>query len=152
MEYRWTPEAYLAPTYSQFNPGLDERGRTLQRAKMLEDEHKWVEAAQAYRILTDRNPKDGWAWSRLAAALYFSNDTEGAIAAGKRAVAFPDVRAKALVTLACVYTHAGRKDDAFRSLEEAVANGFREKHWLEHDDNLEPLRGDARFQKLLARL
>ncbi len=152
MEYRWTPEAYLAPTYSQLNPGLDERGRTLQRARMLEDERKWVEAAQAYRALTDQNPKDGWAWSRLAAALYFSKDTEGAIAAGKRAVAFADVRPKALVNLACFYAHAGRTEDALRSLEEAVAAGFREKSWLQNDGDLDPLRGEARFKKLLAQL
>lgn len=36
MEYRWTPEPYLARTYPLLTPGLDERGRAHQLADLLE--------------------------------------------------------------------------------------------------------------------
>src|SRR5712692_5399790 len=74
MEYHWAPEAYLAQSYSLLNPGLDERGRALQRAGMLEDEKSWAEAVKAYRALTAEDSHDGYAWHRLAVALHFSGD------------------------------------------------------------------------------
>ncbi|MGH9869799.1 MAG: DJ-1/PfpI family protein [Candidatus Polarisedimenticolia bacterium] len=40
MEYHWTPEPYLATTYTYLNPSLDEAGRTAQRAELLAEEKK----------------------------------------------------------------------------------------------------------------
>lgn len=37
-------------------------------------------------------------------------------------------------------------------LEKAVAFGFGYKSWLEHDSDLDALRGNPRFQALLAKL
>lgn len=117
MEYHWTPESYLAQTYSLLNPSLDERGRAFQRASMLEDEKSWAEAAKAYRALADQDPKDGFPLNRLA--VYHSGDAQGPIATGKRATGFAEVRPEALVNLACMYARAGRTDDALRALEDA---------------------------------
>lgn len=152
MEYHWSPEAYLAQGYTLLNPSLDERGHALQRAGILEDEKSWAEAVKAYRALTAEDSHDGYAWHRLAVALHFSGDVPGAIAAGKRAAGFSDVRPEALVNLACTYSRAGQRDSALTALEEAVAAGFKAKWRLQGDDDLAPLRSQPRFQKLLARL
>jgi transcriptional regulator GlxA family with amidase domain len=152
MEYHWTPEAYLAQKYSLLNPSLDERGRALQRAAMLEDEKSWAEAAKAYKALADQDPKEGYAWHRLAVALFYSGDTKGAVAAGKKAAGFAEVRPDVLVNLACFYARAGQRNDALSALEDAVASGFTAKWRLQGDDDLASVRDDPRFQKLLARL
>ncbi len=152
MEYHWSPEAYLARSYSLLNPSLDERGRAFQRAGILEDEKNWADAAKAYRALADQDAKDGFAWHRLAVALYFSGDAKGAIAAAQHAAEFADVRPDALVNLACMYARAGRKDDALKALEDAVGAGFNAKWRLQGDDDLASLRAEPRFQNLLARL
>jgi transcriptional regulator GlxA family with amidase domain len=152
MEYHWSPEAYLAQKYSLLNPSLDDRGRALQRAGMLEDEKNWSEAAKAYRALTDQDPKDGYCWNRLAVALFYAGDAKGAVSAAKKAAAFPEVRPSALVNLACMYARAGKRNEALGALEEAVAAGFTAKWRLQGDDDLASVRDDPRFQKLLARL
>jgi len=152
MEYHWTPESYLAKTYSLLNPGLDERGRSLQRAAMLEDEKGWTEVAKVYRALADQDQKDGYPLLRLAVALHHTGDFKGAIDAAKRATAFSEVRPDAWVTLASAYVRAGRREDALRALEEAISAGFKAKGRLQGDEDLAPLRGEPRFEQLLARI
>ena len=43
----------------------------------------------------------------------------------------------------------GRKDDSFRQLDAAVKAGFDDADQLSTDDDLKPLRGDARFAALV---
>jgi hypothetical protein len=43
-------------------------------------------------------------------------------------------------------------DQAIDCLERAVKNGFAQKGWIEHDSDLDPLRGNPRFQALLGSL
>jgi putative intracellular protease/amidase len=152
MEYHWTPEPYLAQTYSSLNPSLDERGRRVQQAQILEDEGRFAEAAKAYRALTAENPKDGFAWYRLGATLHRGGELDAAIDAGRRAAEFPEVRSDALYNLACAYALQGKKDDALRALEEAVASGFDTRWTLVHDPDLASIRAEARFQEILASL
>jgi transcriptional regulator GlxA family with amidase domain len=152
MEYHWTPEPYLAQNYPQLDPRLDARGRAAQQASFLEDEGNWQEAAKAWRALVAQDAKDGFAWDRLAVALAQSGDIAGAIDAGTHAAEIAEGRAGALVNLACIYARAGRRDDALRALELAVGEGFSARWRLENDRDFDPLRSDARFQKLLARL
>jgi Flp pilus assembly protein TadD len=85
-------------------------------------------------------------------ALAQSGDLASAIDAGKHAAEIPEVRAEALVNLACTYLRAGRRDDAVRALERAVNEGFSARWRLENDSDFDSLRSGARFQKLVARL
>jgi serine/threonine protein kinase/Tfp pilus assembly protein PilF len=57
-----------------------------------------------------------------------------------------------LYNLACVYALSAMPEEALRTLEAAVDNGFGHKEWLEHDSDLGSLRGDSRFQALVQRL
>jgi len=46
----------------------------------------------------------------------------------------------------------GHAAAALRSLEQAAGSGWRDWRWLDTDPELEPLRGEARFQPLVERL
>jgi adenylate cyclase len=52
--------------------------------------------------------------------------------------------------VACLFALEGRPDEAIASLEEAFRHGFGNREWISHDPDLESLRGDPRFQRLLA--
>jgi hypothetical protein len=61
-------------------------------------------------------------------------------------------RALAYYNLACGYVRVGRKDDALVALGRAVDQGMTDRATYENDEDLNPLRGDPRFQQLLSRL
>lgn len=51
--------------------------------------------------------------------------------------------------LACNYALAGKKDEAFQMLEKSIEAGFKQHLMLERDDELQEIRSDVRFQKIL---
>ena len=51
--------------------------------------------------------------------------------------------------LGCWYALRGRKSKAFESLERALEKGFWNREWIEADKDLESLRADPRFAKLM---
>ena len=152
MEYHWTPEPYLAKQYAYLNPSLDDHGRALQQAGILEDEGRAKDAAAAYRALVAASPDDALAWYRLGANLQKSGDLAGAVDAAQKAARSEAMRGNALYNLACAYALQGKKDDALTALEQAVAAGFKSKGLLETDDDLASLRGEARFRKVVTPL
>jgi putative intracellular protease/amidase len=155
MEYHWTPEPYLAQDYAYLNPSLDAVGRAAQQAELLAEEKDFAGAAQAFRDLTAKSPDDGYLWGRLAYVLHVGGQLEPAIDANQRALRATgpaSVRVGALYDLACIYSVRGRTDDALRSLEEAIAAGFDNRRSLLIDPELEAVRSDERFKKLVASL
>ena len=54
-----------------------------------------------------------------------------------------------LYNVACVQSLAGRVEESLQTLERAVANGLKQKSWLEHDSNLSPLRQHPRYQAII---
>ncbi len=57
-----------------------------------------------------------------------------------------------LYNAACTYTHMGENERALDLLERAIATGGGFRDWLEHDSDLDSLRGMPRFQQILSRL
>ena len=51
--------------------------------------------------------------------------------------------------LACLLAMKGRKDEAFETLQEAIALGFRNLEHLRSDPDLDKLRADKRFSEVL---
>ena len=152
MEYHWTPEAYLALSYSYFNPSLDAHGRELEQAIVYEDSKDWDSAEKAYRRVVAAHPRDGFGHYGLAAVLQAKGQWDGAIEAGERAAKFAAVRSDALFCVACAYARKGDKEEALRKLGMAVAAGFKSKWNLEHEPDLASLRGDARYEQLVKAL
>ncbi len=69
-----------------------------------------------------------------------------------RALAMRPEDSMLLYNVGCVYSLLGCTADALAALEKAVERGQKQKGWYEHDSNLDPLRADPRFQRLLAQL
>ena len=53
--------------------------------------------------------------------------------------------------LACSYSLLHRADEAMEALERAFALGYRDFEFLMKDQDLDPIRGDARFNRLVER-
>ncbi|MBP7149833.1 MAG: DJ-1/PfpI family protein, partial [Acidobacteria bacterium] len=148
MEYHWSPEAYLARTYTLLNPSVDERGRRFQQASIAEDEGNVEQALAAFRELAQSDPADAYAWYRVGASLQRLGRLDEAIAAAERATTAPEVRAPALYNLACARALKGDKEGALRSIREAVDAGFDDFHALRTDPDLASIRSDSRFPRL----
>ena len=75
-----------------------------------------------------------------------------AIEAYLEAVKGAPQRGKASFNLACAYALIGEKEKALAAAEQAVAAGYRVKWSYQNDADLESIRGERRFQALLASL
>lgn len=60
--------------------------------------------------------------------------------------------ATAHYNLACSLALCKRRDDALRSLRQAVSLGYKDFEWMEQDPDLEGLKALPGFQKLLGQL
>jgi tetratricopeptide (TPR) repeat protein len=63
----------------------------------------------------------------------------------------PD-NATAHYNLACSLALSKRRPDALRSLRKAVALGYADLNWMLRDPDLENLKGDPAFKKLVSQL
>jgi Flp pilus assembly protein TadD len=96
-----------------------------------------------------RQGQIGWARLHLGKNAEAVANFERALELGVPAGRF---RAVAYYNLACGYVRIGRKDDALTALGHAVEQGMNDRATFERDDDLAPLRSEARFQQLLERL
>lgn len=152
MEYRWTPESYLAEQYTLLNPSLDAKGRVMQQATMLEEQKDFEGAIAAWRAILDKDPGNAFAWYRLGFSLQSSGKLEEAVEAASKAAASPDLRGRALFNVACARAVQGKKAEALDALRAAVDAGFKEAWSLKNDPDLASIRSDPGFTAILAKL
>ncbi|MBV9622772.1 MAG: hypothetical protein JOZ14_02215 [Acidobacteria bacterium] len=69
-----------------------------------------------------------------------------------RALAADPEDSGVLYNVACSFSLMEETEKALGCLEKAVACGFGHKEWLEHDSDLNAVRGDSRFQALMKKL
>lgn len=96
------------------------------------------------------HPDDARACTTRAVALCRLGRKEDGLAWGVRALAADPDDAGVRYNVACLHAVAGEPDAAIALLEEALPMGFGNREWLERDPDLDSLRGDPRFQALLA--
>ncbi|MBW3565408.1 MAG: protein kinase [Acidobacteria bacterium] len=136
-----SPEAYdswyfLASCYRS----LGETGKV--RTATLET----VEAAK--RRLAS-HPDETRAWTMGAAALADLGEPDKAAEWIGRALAIDSDEPVIQYNAACTYAGLGKVEEAMQCLEKATSMGFVSKEWMINDSDLDPLRDDPRFQKLL---
>jgi adenylate cyclase len=96
------------------------------------------------------NPHDTRAIYFAAQNLYRVGEKEKAIALAERAMQEGLNEPVVLYNLACFYVGMGDNSRALDLLEKAVKLGWGDRAWMENDSDLTTLRGEARFQALLA--
>ncbi len=113
-----------------------------------------AQAIQVYREAAAKDPRDAAVVRALAGLQHQTRDYAGAIDSYLAVLALGPGEGAGVIqyNLACAYALSGKKGDALDRLEKAVAAGFTRKQQYLADDDLASLRGDPRFEKLVARL
>jgi len=149
MEYRWTPEPYLAQSYSLLNPGLDESGRRLQAAGLDARAGNWPVAIRGLETHLAENPEDDTVRMQLGAAYYGAGDFRAAAELYLEAASKDTLRRRAAYNAACCYSRLEDVDRALELLSQAVDSGFRDRAYIMADDDLVGIRQDPRFVALM---
>lgn len=151
MEYRWTPEPYVAQHYSLLNPALDEDGRRLQMAGLDVRAGNWASAVSGYKAYLAEHPGDARARFQLGAAYYGDEQYAPAAEAYVKASQEESLRRRACFNAACCYSLLNEVDPALEQLARAVDLGPGIRNSLLHDADLENVRKDPRFEELVSR-
>ena len=68
----------------------------------------------------------------------------------RRAITLDPKDSMLLYNAGCIYAMCNMPDEAINCLERSVKYGLTQKNWYEYDSNLDVLRENPRFQKMLA--
>ncbi|HEY8563389.1 MAG TPA: tetratricopeptide repeat protein [Pyrinomonadaceae bacterium] len=120
----------------------------MKAANELYQQQKFQEAATAYGEVIKTEPKNARAWYQLAMSLHGLGKYEPAIAAFEKNVEIAR-NPNAMYNIACGYARLNQPDKAFEWLEKALAGGVAPFVNLESDADLENIRKDARFKKMV---
>jgi DNA-binding SARP family transcriptional activator len=98
------------------------------------------------------NPSDGRALSLGAGALMEDGQIERAMAWSARALELYPHDTSALTNVACMYVKADERVQAMDLLDRVFAQGVGKRDWVANDPDYGALRGEPRFQRMIARL
>jgi serine/threonine protein kinase/tetratricopeptide (TPR) repeat protein len=104
---------------------------------------------RAIRLVDQRlelNPDDSRALNLGANILAKLGEKDRAIDFMRRSVAIDPEDPMLLYNAACTFSMLGEAEEALSTLERAVEKGYADKHWIEHDNDLDPIRETARFK------
>lgn len=118
---------------------------------------RYEEAVNYLSKAIELGARSSFTYGQLAFAQMSLNRNEDAIKTYEKAfeAGIPpgaNTRGIAYYNMACAYTRLKQHDKAFEMLNKAVDEGFNNRQTFETDEDLAPLRSDARFQAILARL
>ena len=130
---------FLVSAYKQQNL-FSEAETATQRAMELVKKHLQL------------NPDDVRALSLGGTMLIRLGEMEKAINWGKRALAIDPDEPIVQYNGACIYSLAGKIEQALDCFEIAIQLGFASREWAENDIDLDPIRDQLRFQKALKKL
>jgi tetratricopeptide (TPR) repeat protein len=120
-----------------YNDGID-----LYKAGKIED------ANFKYREAIRLNPNFAEAHYNLGVALGKKGRTDEAAKKYREAIRSRPDYALAHYNLACCYALQGKKEEALQSLAQAVDYAYEDWPLMEKDEDLNSIRGDARFEAL----
>ncbi len=120
--------------------------------RMADAEHALRRGLQVVERHLELNPDDARALYLGGGALVQLGDLKRGLEWARRAQAIDPDDTGVLYNTACVYALGGLAEEAIRGLDRALENGFGHREWLEHDSDLDSIRGDPRFQALMQKL
>jgi beta-lactamase regulating signal transducer with metallopeptidase domain/tetratricopeptide (TPR) repeat protein len=121
---------------------LEMRSRSFERT--------WREAAAWHKRMLDKYPDSGRAFFNYGYTSLQARDYETGIAAFQRTLAMKYRPATSAYNIACAYALQDNSDAAFQWLERAQATGFDIRHQAKHDEDLDSLHDDPRWEGLVA--
>ncbi|HEY7862894.1 MAG TPA: protein kinase [Thermoanaerobaculia bacterium] len=124
----------------------EELGR---REEMLSACQRGLDAA---RKNLELNPDDVRALYLGASALRRIGRSEEGLEWSRRVRELEPENPTVWYATACFLSQIGDKDGALASLEHAISHDFGQRAWIERDPDLASLRGDPRFEAILARM
>lgn len=116
-------------------------------ANALYNQQKFQEAAAAFGEVIKDEPQNGRAWYLMGMSLHSLGKYEQAISAFEKNVAIVG-NPNAMFNIACGYSRLNQADKAFEWLEKSLTSGALFINF-EKDEDLENIRKDARFAKML---
>jgi tetratricopeptide (TPR) repeat protein len=113
----------------------------------------WKASAVVYDNITraNPNPKTGMTFNRLGTSYYNLGKFNEAVPAFRRAIEISG-NPSVMYSLACVYNKLENKDSCYRWLEKAANKGFNQYQHALEDEDLMSLRGENKFESILARI
>lgn len=117
----------------------------LEEARRLMRDNKHAEAIGKIEAYVNANRFDGRGWSLLGVAFHSDKQFERAIEAGHRAIEVGFNVPNQMYNIACEYAMLGKTEEAITWLDKALKAGFTDQETLERDNEMDSLRGDARF-------
>ncbi len=118
----------------------------MSAANELYRQQKFEEAAKAFGEVTKDEPRNGRAWYFLGMSLHSLKRYNDAITAFKQNVSIAG-NPLAMYNIACGYSQLGESDPSFEWLEKSLKAGAAPN--IETDPDLENIRKDARFKKMV---
>jgi len=126
-------------------------------AQAIEAAGRHLEARAAYAAALavverrmDLNPDDPRAATIRAVSLCRLGERDEGLRWAREALAMDPLDAGVRYNVACIHALEGAKDEALALLAEAIRAGFGNREWFARDPDLASLRGDPRFEALLA--
>ncbi len=135
------PEDYQVPLLS--SQIYDDLGR---REDAVATRERGVRAAEEHLEL---NPDDARALYIGANGLISLGQIDKGLEWARLARELQPNEPMTLYNLACIYSLAGRADDAIGCFAACVEHGFSYREWALHDSNFDPIREDPRFCELM---
>ncbi len=111
--------------------------------------HESVKRAEHMLTL---NPSDPRALALAATDLFEIGQPKRALELSNRALELYPDDMSVLINGACLRAKAGMKEEALDLLDRVFTRGWGKRDWIEHDPDYDSLRGDPRFEALLAKL
>jgi non-specific serine/threonine protein kinase len=131
-------------TYIPYRQSLERLGRKNQANEIRE------RMTEVLRQQLERVPEDVRARILLATSLARrGQDTDEAIRHLQTAVALRPGDPSTLYNAACTYGALGKKPEALETVKKAFASGYSNTGWAANDSDLECLRDDPEFRKLV---
>ena len=133
--------------------GGNDAGTFLGLGQIRLQQKRYEDAVGYLTAAIERGARFGGAYIQLATAQMSLNRNEDAVKTYENAVQSRVMsKGTGYYNTACVYSLSKQSDKAFEWLNKAIDEGFTNRNTMETDTDLEPIRSDARFQKVLARL
>ena len=109
----------------------------------------WKAAAAAFEQVLEVNPYNGEYWQNYGFAAHQLKQYAEAITAFEMSLELGYRRTTSMYNIACGHALQGHTLEALRWLELALADGFDEDDTLRNDSDLDSLRADPRFNRIV---